>query len=88
MTGVETIRADYLIGADGANSIVRKWLGIDFDGFTYQERFLTLSTQIELADYLPNLAYVNYVSDPPNGWCCCACPRCGGAGAHRCGDGR
>lgn len=64
MTGIEKLRADYLIGADGANSIVRKWLGIDFDGFTYQERFLTLSTQIELADYLPNLAYVNYVSDP------------------------
>jgi 3-(3-hydroxy-phenyl)propionate hydroxylase len=64
MTGIEKLRCDYLIGADGANSIVRKWLGIDFDGFTYQERFLTLSTQIELADYLPNLAYVNYVSDP------------------------
>ncbi|MDR6510956.1 3-(3-hydroxy-phenyl)propionate hydroxylase [Novosphingobium capsulatum] len=64
MTGVETIRADYLIGADGANSIVRKWLGIEFDGFTYPERFLTLSTEVELADYLPNLAYVNYVSDP------------------------
>lgn len=64
MTGVETIRADYLIGADGANSIVRKWLGVEFDGFTYPERFLTLSTEVELADYLPNLAYVNYVSDP------------------------
>ncbi|WP_260928462.1 FAD-dependent oxidoreductase [Novosphingobium sp. 9] len=64
MTGIETLRADYLIGADGANSIVRKWLGIGFDGFTYPERFLTLSTEVELADHLPNLAYVNYVSDP------------------------
>lgn len=64
MTGIERIRADYLIGADGANSIVRKWLGIEFDGFTYPERFLCLSTEQELADSLPNLALVNYVSDP------------------------
>ena len=61
---ITRFRADYLIGADGANSIVRKWLGIDFDGFTYPEKFLCLSTDTELADYLPNLAYVNYVSDP------------------------
>ncbi|MBT0670997.1 FAD-dependent monooxygenase [Novosphingobium profundi] len=64
LTGIDRIRADYLIGADGANSVVRKWLGIEFDGFTYPERFFTLSTKVELADYLPNLAYVNYVSDP------------------------
>jgi 3-(3-hydroxy-phenyl)propionate hydroxylase len=61
---IERIKADWLIGADGANSIVRKWLGIGFDGFTYPEKFLCLSTDTELADHLPNLAYVNYVSDP------------------------
>lgn len=64
MPGISHLRADYLIGADGANSIVRKWLGIEFDGFTYPERFLCLSTDLELSDYLPNLASVNYVSDP------------------------
>ncbi|WP_343614596.1 NAD(P)/FAD-dependent oxidoreductase [Novosphingobium sp.] len=64
MTDILRYRCDYLIGADGANSIVRKWLGIEFDGFTYPERFLTLSTPLELAEFLPNLAYVNYVSDP------------------------
>lgn len=61
---IETWRAKWLIGADGANSLVRKWLGIGFDGFTYPEKFLCLSTDTELSDYLPNLAYVNYVSDP------------------------
>lgn len=61
---IEKIRADFLIGADGANSIVRKWLGIEFDGFTYPERFLCLSTKEKLEDHLPNLALVNYVSDP------------------------
>ena len=63
-TEIKHVRADWLIGADGANSIVRKWLGVEFDGFTYPEKFLCLSTDTELADYLPNLAYVNYVSDP------------------------
>jgi 3-(3-hydroxy-phenyl)propionate hydroxylase len=63
-TEIRHIRADWLIGADGANSIVRKWLNIEFDGFTYPERFLCLSTDTELANFLPNLAHVNYVSDP------------------------
>lgn len=61
---IETYRADYLIGADGANSVVRKWLGIEFDGFTYPEKFLCLTTEIPLEEHLPNLARVNYVSDP------------------------
>lgn len=61
--GIEHLRADYLIGADGASSIVRKWLGIEFDGFTYPERFLCLSTEQDIRDEIPDLAYVNYVSD-------------------------
>ena len=64
---METIRADYLIAADGGNSIIRKWLGAEFEGFTYPERFLTLSTTEELSDHIANLSYVNYVSDP-NEW--------------------
>jgi 3-(3-hydroxy-phenyl)propionate hydroxylase len=61
---IVTVEADYLIGADGASSIVRKWLATEFDGFTYPEKFLCLSTDTPLDEYLPNLAYVNYVSDP------------------------
>ncbi len=61
---IEKVRAKYLVAADGGNSIIRKWLGVDFEGFTYPERFLTLSTKVELRDYIDNLAYVNYVSDP------------------------
>ncbi|HUD28739.1 MAG TPA: FAD-dependent monooxygenase [Novosphingobium sp.] len=62
--GIETVKADYLIGADGASSIVRKWLGTEFDGFTYPERFLTLSTTWPIEEAMPGLAHVNYVSDP------------------------
>ncbi len=65
---IETWRADYMIGADGANSIVRKWLDIPFEGFTYPEKFLTLSTEYPLERDIPNLAGVNYVADPEE-WC-------------------
>lgn len=61
---IEKVRADYLIAADGGNSIIRKWLNVQFEGFTYPERFLTLSTKLNLTDYIENLAHVNYVSDP------------------------
>jgi 3-(3-hydroxy-phenyl)propionate hydroxylase len=61
---MEHFEADYLIAADGANSIVRKWLGVKFDGFTYPEKFLTLSTDLLFEDYYKELAHVNYVSDP------------------------
>jgi 3-(3-hydroxy-phenyl)propionate hydroxylase len=65
---IETWRADYLIGADGANSIVRKWLETPFDGFTYPEKFLTLSTEFPIEERMPGIAYVNYVADPDE-WC-------------------
>jgi 3-(3-hydroxy-phenyl)propionate hydroxylase len=61
---IQRFRCDWLIGADGANSLVRKWMGTEFDGFTYPEKFLCLTTETELADHLHNLALVNYVSDP------------------------
>jgi 3-(3-hydroxy-phenyl)propionate hydroxylase len=65
---LQTLKADYLIGADGAWSAVRQSLGIEFEGFTYPERFLVVSTAFEFADHLPHLSYVNYVSDPQE-WC-------------------
>ena len=63
-TTMETLRCRYLIAADGANSIVRKWLGVGFDGFTYPEKFLCLSTTLPLELRFANLAHVNYVADP------------------------
>ncbi len=63
-----TLQALYLIGADGAWSAVRRSLNIEFEGFTYPERFLVVSTAFEYADHLPHLSYVNYCSDPHE-WC-------------------
>ena len=65
---IERYECDYLIATDGANSIIRKWLGVEFEGFTYPERFLTLSTEWPLEQHFKDLAYVNYVADPDE-WC-------------------
>lgn len=63
-TAIEHFTASYLIGADGANSIIRKYLKAEFSGFTYPEKFLTLSTTTPLQNYFENLCHVNYISDP------------------------
>ena len=41
--GAETLKADWLIGADGGRSMIRKGLGIEFEGFTWPERFVVLT---------------------------------------------
>lgn len=63
-TAMTRISAQYLIDASGANSIIRKWLGVAFAGFTWPEKFLCLSTERDLRRHIPGLAAVNYVSDP------------------------
>jgi 3-(3-hydroxy-phenyl)propionate hydroxylase len=66
--GAERHRGAWLIGADGAWSSVRQALGIEFEGFTYPERFLVASTTHDFAAHMERLSYVNYVSDPDE-WC-------------------
>lgn len=56
--------ADWVLAADGANSAVRRSLGIAFEGITYPERFLVVSTTHDFRDDIPDLAAVNYVYDP------------------------
>jgi 3-(3-hydroxy-phenyl)propionate hydroxylase len=65
---IETYKADYVIAADGASSLARKLLEIPFDGFTYPEKFLTLSTGWPVEEAISGLALVNYVADPDE-WC-------------------
>jgi 2-polyprenyl-6-methoxyphenol hydroxylase-like FAD-dependent oxidoreductase len=62
--GSEVLTADWLIGADGASSAVRKAAGLAFDGLTYPERYLVVSTQEDIETLLPGIAAVNYVFDP------------------------
>lgn len=62
--GEDTVICDYLVGADGARSAVRTSVNIPFDGMTYPERYLVTFTTFEFREIMPDLAYVNYVSDP------------------------
>ncbi|GHH86219.1 pentachlorophenol monooxygenase [Streptomyces sulfonofaciens] len=62
--GTERLRGAYVIGADGARSTVRRQLGIPFEGFTYPERFLIVSTPVDMSAQVPGIAEVNYISDP------------------------
>jgi 3-(3-hydroxy-phenyl)propionate hydroxylase len=54
----------WLIGSDGARSDVRRSLGIEFDGFTWPERFLVVSTPFDFRTLIPGLVAVSYVCDP------------------------
>ena len=39
-TGKATVRAAYLVGADGAHSVVRKGLGLTFEGAAFEDRYM------------------------------------------------
>jgi 3-(3-hydroxy-phenyl)propionate hydroxylase len=60
----ETHSGRFLIGADGASSNVRRSLGIAFEGFTWPERFLVVSTPFDFYQAIPELCSVSYVADP------------------------
>lgn len=62
IAGSDPVRASYVLGADGGRSVVRKSQAIAFEGFTYDERFLVVTTDFDFAT--AGLAYTNYVSDP------------------------
>ncbi|MEO3977851.1 FAD-dependent monooxygenase [Streptomyces sp. CAU 1734] len=62
--GPRTARGDYLIDAGGAPGAVREALGIAFEGFTYEDRYLVLLTTFPFEDHLEGLEKVNYISDP------------------------
>lgn len=64
--GRKEFRGRYMIGCDGGRSQVRKSMHADFDGFTYNERFLVLSTRYDFAQH--GYAFTNYIADPEE-WC-------------------
>jgi 2-polyprenyl-6-methoxyphenol hydroxylase-like FAD-dependent oxidoreductase len=54
----------WLIGADGASSSVRRALSIAFEGFTWPDRLLVVSTPFDFHAVIQGLTAVNYVADP------------------------
>jgi 3-(3-hydroxy-phenyl)propionate hydroxylase len=65
-TGTRPFRGRWMIGCDGGRSQVRKSMAVEFSGFTYEERFLVLSTRYDFAQH--GYALTNYIADPDE-WC-------------------
>jgi len=62
LDGDEEITGAWLVGADGGRSTVRKSAGIAFEGFTWEERYVVISTPHDLGRY----GYTSnaYIADP------------------------
>ena len=61
--GERQFAADYVIGCDGGRSTLRKSLGIEFEGYTWPERFLVITTQFDFQAAL-GCCLRNYMADP------------------------
>jgi len=66
--GSEQVTCDYLIGADGSRSEVRKSQKIEFQGFTYPEQFVTVSVPEDVDKIVPGMGHVCYIAHPTQ-WC-------------------
>lgn len=59
-----TIQSQWLVGADGSHSVIRKGLDIGLDGFTYQHPTTVVATSFPFDKYIDDLAPVSYWSGP------------------------
>jgi 3-(3-hydroxy-phenyl)propionate hydroxylase len=67
--GTESHSGVYLIGADGGRSVVRKRSEIPFEGFTWPERFIVLTTPFDF-EANRGYSYRSYFAEP-GAWCNC-----------------
>ncbi len=58
----ERVRGAYIVSCEGARSIVRKELGIEFEGFTYPDHTLNIEVAYDFTQ--AGYAHRNYISDP------------------------
>lgn len=63
----EKLRGRYVIGADGGRSTVRRLAEIEFEGFTWPERFIKIGTSFDFGATGRGFCTRNYFSDP-NEW--------------------
>ncbi|HLM59767.1 MAG TPA: FAD-dependent monooxygenase, partial [Pyrinomonadaceae bacterium] len=59
---IETIRAEYLVGCDGAKSLVRRGLNFEFDGDTIDALFYVADVEMEFAGNHDEI-YVSFGAD-------------------------
>src|SRR5262245_3587430 len=62
--GPETVEFDWVVGADGARSAVRRAIGVTFDGFTWPETFMATNVYYDFESC--GYAYSNMVADAAN----------------------
>jgi len=58
--GKRKLRARYVVGADGARSVVRRALGLEFEGETYPETTLLVTTIFPFEEHLEGLTNIAY----------------------------
>ena len=63
IAGERHFAADYVIGCDGGRSTVRKQIDIEFEGYTWPERFLVITTQFDFQAAL-GCCLRTYMADP------------------------
>ncbi|HET7198977.1 MAG TPA: FAD-dependent oxidoreductase [Burkholderiales bacterium] len=61
-TGAGELETPWLVGADGGRSAVRRIIGSEFEGFTWPERFVVISTPHDFAAH--GFTSNAYVADP------------------------
>lgn len=71
----QTLRARYLVGADGGRSTVREALGIGMSGKNFPEPWLVVDLEMkEGEDALRHLPYFSFICDPDCPTVCCPQP--------------
>lgn len=55
------VSSRYVVGADGAQSLVRAYVDPNFEGLTYPETTILTTTRFPFEDHLDGLSYVNYI---------------------------
>ncbi len=58
----ESLRGRYIVSVEGARSIVRDEMGIEFEGFTYTDRTITIQVAYDFTQH--GYAERNYISHP------------------------
>ena len=58
----ESLRGAFVVGCDGARSVVRRAMGVAFEGFTWPDRFLVASTAFDLGAL--GFTGAGYIADP------------------------
>jgi 3-(3-hydroxy-phenyl)propionate hydroxylase len=60
-TGGERIEGAFLVGCDGARSLVRRAMGARLEGETYPEQTVLATTRLPFEDHVEGLSGVNYI---------------------------